>query len=137
MLEKNRMKLNVIRGLVAALINELVAKRRKPDEMLADDEALAVIRCAVKQRRDSIEQFAAGGRDDLVKQEMTELEILKTYLPQEMSETEITKLAAAKIKALNITDRKDAGKLIGAVMKELKGQADGATVKKVVESLLI
>lgn len=81
MLAKEALKLAVVRALVAACTNELVAKRRKPDEILTDDEALAVIRRAVKQRQDSIEQFAAGGRTDLVKQETAELEILKTYLP--------------------------------------------------------
>ncbi len=136
MLEKNPIKLNAIRGLVAAFINELVAKRRKPDEILTDDEALAVIRRAVKQRRDSIAQFAAGGRADLVAQETAELDILKTYGPPELNQQELEKLVAIKIKELGITDKKDTGKLVGVMMKELSGRANGTTVKKIIEGLL-
>lgn len=82
MLDKDQVRLATVRGLVAAFTNELVAKRRKPDDWLSDEEARAVIRRAVKQRQDSIEQFRAGGRTDLVAQESAELEILKTYLSQ-------------------------------------------------------
>jgi len=135
-LEKNPLKLNVIRGLVAAFINELVTKRRKPDEILTDDEALAVIRRAAKQRQDSIKQFTAGGRADLAAAETAELEIIKTYLPAELSEKEITKLVQKKITELGITDKKYIGKLIGALMKELSGRADGKIVKKIAEKLL-
>lgn len=81
MLEKNPLKLNTIRGLLAACTNELVAARRKPDEILTDDETFAVIRRAARQRQDSIEQFRAGGRQDLVDQETAEFTILKNYLP--------------------------------------------------------
>ncbi len=136
MLEKNPLKLNTIRGLVAACTNELVATKRKPDVMLKDNEVIAVIRRGMKQRQDSIEQFTAGGRKDLVKQETTELEILKTYLPPELSIKVIEKSVRAKMAELKIKDKKDIGKLTGAVMKDLKGEADGTTVKKVIESLL-
>ncbi|MBI2097361.1 MAG: GatB/YqeY domain-containing protein [Candidatus Vogelbacteria bacterium] len=80
MLAKDTVKLTVVRGLVAAFTNELVAKRRKPDEILTDEEALVVIRRAAKQHQDSIKQFRAGGRNDLVATETAELEIIKTYL---------------------------------------------------------
>ena len=137
MLEKNPLKLNTIRGLVAAGVNELVATRRKPDEMLKDDEVLAVIRRATKQRQDSIEQFTVGGRKDLVKQETAELEILRAYLPAELSTKVIEKSVRAKMAELKIKDKKDGGKLIGAVMKDLKGQADGTAVKAIIEKLLV
>src|SRR3989344_3066327 len=116
MLEKNLVKLNVVRGLLAACTDELVATRRKPDEILTNDEALAVIRRAAKQQQDSIEQFRVGGRDDLVRQEIAELEIIKIYLPPEFDQKELEKLITAKIKTLGLTDKKDTGKLIGAVM---------------------
>lgn len=137
MLEKNRMGLNAIRGLLAACTNELVATRRKPDETLNDDEVVVLIRRAVKQRRDSIEQFRTGGRDDLVKQETAELKTVRAYLPPELSRAAIADRARAKMKELNIKDRKDAGRLTGAVMKDLKGQADGKVVKNVIDSLLV
>ncbi|MEK7585301.1 MAG: GatB/YqeY domain-containing protein [Patescibacteria group bacterium] len=136
MLKKEAVRLGVVRGLSAAFVNELVAKKRKPDEWLTDDEALAVVKRAVKQRQDSIEQFKAGGRADLVEAEMAELAVLKTYLPPELSSEVIEQAVRAKMAELNITDKKDAGKLIGAVMKDLAGKADGAAVKAVIEKLL-
>lgn len=137
MLEKNPIKLNAIRGLVAAFTNELVATKRKPEEWLTDAQATAVVRRGVKQRQDSIEQFKAGGRKDLVKQEEVELEVLRVYLPPELSTKEIEKSVKAKIVELKIKNKKDIGKLTGAVMKDLKGEADGATVKAVIEKLLV
>jgi len=136
MLEKNPIKLNAIRGLLAACTNELVATRRKPDEMLKDDEVIVLGRRAAKQRQDSIEQFRAGGRDDLIQQETAELETIRAYLPPELSPDVIVDRIRAKIKKLNIKGKKDIGKLTGAVMKDLKGQADGSVVKNIIESLL-
>ena len=74
-------KLGVIRGLLSSFTNENVSKKRKPDEELSDEEVLGVIGRAVKQRKDSIEQFEKGGRKDLVEVEKSELVILETYLP--------------------------------------------------------
>jgi uncharacterized protein len=136
MLEKNEVKLNTLRGVLASFINELVAKGKKPDEELADDDALAVIKRAVKQRRDSIEQFKKGGREDLAKQEEQELEVLNGWLPQMATSEEIKEVVSKKKEELNITDKSKAGMLVGAVMKEMKGNADGGEVKKIVEELL-
>lgn len=136
MLKKEAVRLSVVRGLVAAFTNELVAKGRKPEEELTDEETLAVVKRAVKQRKDSIEQFEKGGRKDLVDTEVAELKILETYLPAQMPRDEIKKLAEAKRKALGITDKGKAGILVGALMKELKGAADGVVVKGVVDEVL-
>lgn len=136
MLEKNPLKLNVVRGLLAACVNELVATRRKPEEMLKDEEVIALIRRAARQRQDSIEQFRTGGREDLVQQETAELEIIKTYLPPELNESEIVNLVKNKMAELGITGKKDIGKLTGATMKELGNRADGGVVKKIIEGLL-
>ena len=81
MLAKNADRLKALRNMSAAFTNELVAKRRKPSEMLTNEEALVVISRLVKQRNKSIEEFKKGNRDDLVKEESIELAILKTYLP--------------------------------------------------------
>lgn len=132
---KDTVRLTVIRGLTAAFVNELVAKSRKPDGELTDEEALAVIRRGVKQRKDSMEQFAKGGRQDLVDAEAAELKVLEAYLPAQMSREEIQKVAVAKKAETGITDKKEAGKLMAAVMKELKGKADGGDVKAVVDAL--
>ncbi|MDP3958126.1 MAG: GatB/YqeY domain-containing protein [bacterium] len=133
---KDPVRVSVVRGLLAAFVNELVAKKRKPDEKLADDEALAVIQRAVKQRKDSIEQFEKGGRKDLADNERAELPHLEKYLPKMMSREEIRPIVEAKMKELGATDKSKAGQLTGALMKDLKGKADGADVKAVVDALL-
>lgn len=132
---RDEIKLATVRSISAAMTNELVAKRMKPNEMLSDEDALAVIKRLVKQRQDSIEQFRAGGREDLASSEEAELNILKTYLPAAMPIEQIRSIAEAKKAELNITDKTKLGILVGAVMKETKGQADGAMVKEVVEGL--
>ena len=135
LLAKQTLRLSVVRSLVSGFTNELVAKQKKPTDVLTDEEAMAVIKRQVKQRKDSIEQFTKGGRPELAESEQAELSVLETYLPQMMSHEEIKKIALAKKAEMGITDKNSAGKLMGAVMKEAKGQADGADVKAVVESL--
>src|SRR3990167_392421 len=93
---KDTMSLNTLRGVLAAFTNELVATKRKPQEELTDEEALAVIKRLCKQRKDSIEQFKTGGRNDLVETEEKELQILKKYLPEEVGKAEIRKIAESK-----------------------------------------
>jgi len=136
MREKNTVRLNVVRGLLTAFVNELVAKKKKPDEILSDDTALEVIRRGVKQRKDAIEQFEKGGRADLAQGEKDELSYLEKYLPQMMGREEIKNIVQAKMSELGITEKSKAGQLTGALMKELKGRADGADVKAVVDEFL-
>lgn len=136
MKEKNQVKLTAIRGLLSAFTNELVNKKKKPDDLLTDEEALAVIKRAANQRKDSINQFESGGRPELAEAEKAELAYLEVYLPQMMSKEELRPLVANKIKELGISDKSKLGQLIGALAKELKGQADGADIKAVAEALL-
>lgn len=135
MLARDTEKLSVLRGLSASFTNELVAKKRKPDEELGDEEALEVIRKAVKQRKDSIEQFEKGSRQDLADAEKSELIILETYLPQQMSREEVEAFIKAKQIEMGVTEKSKSGQFMGAVMKELKGKADGPMVKKVIDGL--
>ncbi|MEK7586280.1 MAG: GatB/YqeY domain-containing protein [Patescibacteria group bacterium] len=137
MMDKNAVKLGVVRSLVAAFTNELVAKNRKPDEFLADEEVLAVIQRSAKQRKDSIAQFREAGRNDLVEVEEAELEFVEVYLPTMMSETEVETAVKAKMAELGISTKADSGKLMSALMKDLKGKADGMLVKSVTEKLLV
>ena len=104
--------------------------------MLPDEEALEVIRRAVKQRKDSVSQFEKGNRSDLADGEKAELIYLEKYLPKMMSPEEILPVVEAKMKEMGVTDKSKAGMLLGALMKELKGKADGADVKAVVDKLL-
>jgi len=136
MIQKNEVRLLVLRGLLADFTNELVAKKRKPDEILSDEDTLAVIKRAGKRRMDSIEQFRKGNREDLVKSEEAELEIIKAFIPAGMGKEEIKKIALAKKQELGISDKTKAGLLMNAVMKELKGKAEGGDVKAVVDELL-
>ena len=131
---RETLRLNVLRGLLSSFTNEAVSKKRRPDEELSDEEALSVISRAVKQRKDSIEQFEKGGRADLADAEKAELKILETYLPAQMSREEV--FAYVKEKAAGGFDKEKAGQFMGMIMKELKGKADGALVKEAVDNLL-
>ncbi len=135
MIAKDTLKLAAFRAMSAAFTNELVAKNKKPQDMLTDEEALAVINKLAKQRKDSIDQFKKGGREDLVEAEQDELAILETYLPKMMEKSEVEKIAKAKKAELGITDPAKKGMLMSALMKDLKGKADGVVVKEAVESL--
>ena len=135
MMAKDTVRMTVIRGLMSAFTNELVSIGRTPQDALSDEEVLTVIRRAVKQRKDAVEQFTAGGRADLAESEQAELSILEVYLPQLMSKDEIKAFAEAKKTELGITDKSKVGILMSALMKDLKGKADGSDVKSVVEAL--
>ena len=135
MLAKDTILLETLRAMVAGFTNELVSKGRKPNEMLTDEEALAVITRLSKQRKDSIEQYAKGNREDLVKEETAQLQILETYLPKMMDQSEVEKIARAKKDELGISDTTKKGILMSALMKDLKGKVDGSLVKEVVDSL--
>lgn len=132
----DEVRLRTLRSLVTAMTNEVVAKKRKPDEFLTDEEAAAVLKRAANQRKDSIEQFEKASRNDLAEPEKAELIIIESYLPSMMSREEIETIARAKMSELGVSSKADAGKFTGALMKELKGKADGGDVKAVVDSLL-
>lgn len=132
---RNEVRLRTLRSLLTAMTNEVVAKKRKPDEVLTDEEAIVVIKRAVNQRKDSIEQFEKASRNDLAELEKAELPVLESYLPIRMSREEISKIARAKMKELDISSRNEIGKFIGIMMKELGGKADGGDVKAVVDTL--
>lgn len=131
---KDETKTLVLRGIQAEIQKELIAKKSAATEA-TDDEALAIIKRLVKQRKDSIDQFTKGGRPELAADETKELKILEVYLPATMSKEDIQKIALAKKAELNVTDKAGAGKLIGVISKELKGKADGADIKAVVDAL--
>lgn len=135
MLAKDALKLRAFRNMAAAFTYELGVKGKTPQDILTDEEALAVIGKLAKQRKDSIEQFRKGGREDLVKEEEAELAILETFLPKMMDKSEVENLARAKKEELGITDAAKKGMLMSALMKDLKGKADGTTVKEVVDSI--
>lgn len=132
---RDSVRVTTLRSLLSAFTNELVATKRKPNELLPDADVLKVIKRSVNQHKDSIEQFANGGREDLVATEAAELGILEAYLPQTMSREEIKVIAEAKKAELGITDKSKIGMFMGAVMKACGGNADGGDVKAVVDEL--
>jgi uncharacterized protein YqeY len=131
----DEVRLTTLRSLIALFANELIAKKSAA-EFIDDVSASALIKRSVNQHKDSIEQFEKGGRKDLVKNEKAELAILEEFLPETMSKADIEKIVKAKIKAEGLPDVKKVGQFIGGLMKELKGKADGADVKVVVDKLL-
>jgi len=133
MKSKEEKKVSTLRFLIAALKNEQIATKK---EHLDDEEVRKIIQRQVKQHADSIAQYRAGNRIELALKEEKEMIILKSYFPSMMSEEEVKKVVEAKKTALGITDTSGMGRLMGEVMKELKGKADGSVVKKVVEETL-
>lgn len=134
---REALKVEVLRGLMAAFTNELVALKKLPTDELPDENALGVIRREVKKRKDSIEQFTKGNRPELAAKEELERAILEAYLPAMMSQEDIRKIAEAKKAELGVTDKKEAGKFMGMLMKDLNGKADGTDVKAVIDSLFV
>ncbi len=131
---KDAVRLDTLRGVLSACTNHLVASGKKPQEMLTDEEVVAVITRLSKQRKDSIEQYTTGNRPDLVAEESAQLAVLMEFLPTLMSEDEIT--AFVENKKSTFTPDTKKGMVMAEIMRELKGKADGALVKKVVDSLI-
>jgi len=136
---KDNVRLTTLRGVLAAFTNESLALKRTPKDKLSNGEAIAVIRRLVKQRKDSIEQFEKGGRKDLADSEKAELKVLEEFLPAQMSEEKIREIVNKILRQAqddNSPILKNKGAFIGTVIKETKGEADGALVKKIIEEIL-
>jgi uncharacterized protein YqeY len=133
---KDDLRVQTLRGALAAFTNELVSKSMRPNEDVPDGMAIVVLKRLAKQRKDSAEQFVNGGRPELAEKENAELKIIESYLPQGASKEDIEKVARAKMQELGITDSSGIGKLTGAVIKEFAGNADGNDVREVLQKLL-
>jgi len=133
--DKDYEKLNVLRLINSAVKNYQIENLKK-DKSVTDEEMVTVLRRQIKQRKDSIEQYRKGGREDLAKKESAEVEILMGYLPPTISDKEIEKIVELKIEELGAQRPEDAGQVMKYVMAELKGKADGSQVKKIVDSKL-
>ncbi|MDZ7717783.1 MAG: GatB/YqeY domain-containing protein [Balneolaceae bacterium] len=129
-------KLNVLRSLKAKLLEKEISERKGGEASLSDEQVVEVLMKAAKQRKESIEQFEEGGRDDLVEKEKFELDIIDKYLPEMMDEDEIREEVKEQIDKMGATDMSDMGKVMGALMGRLKGKAEGATISKIVKQEL-
>lgn len=128
-------KRDVLRFLSSA-INNLEIEKKKREEGLDDQEVLEVLKRSIKQRKDSIEQYKSGGRNDLAEKEERELKIISVYLPEQISEEKISEEVDKVISQTGAVSKKDFGKVMGMAMKNLQGKADGEVVKKIVEKKL-
>jgi len=119
-----------------SMIKNVEIEKKKREEGLSDEEVQEVAMRAVKQRRDAMEQYKAGGREDLVEKEQAEVEILLSYMPSQMSEAEATTEVEKIIADLGVTSKADIGKVMSAAMGALKGKVDGTVIRKIVEEKL-
>ena len=133
MREKDQVKLDSIRFLQAAIKNREIDMR--PDPITAD-EVLSVIKKSVKQRKESIEQYKAANRQDLVDKEMAELKVIEAYLPTQLSKEQIEALVAQAITELKATTIKDMGPVMKAVMAKSGGAADNKLVSELIKAKL-
>jgi uncharacterized protein YqeY len=136
MIAKDAVRLGTLRMLSAAFTNELVTQGRPPQEPLSDEDCMKVIKRLAKQRKDSIDQFTAGGRPELAADEQAELTVIESFLPAQMTEAEIESRIAAKL-AESPLDPTKKGQFIGMMMKELGDTADGSLVKSVIDRLTV
>ncbi len=135
---KDSLGLSCIRMLKSKLMEKEVALRSKQGKeyKLSDEEAEAVIAAYAKQRRDSIESYAKGGRDDLVESEKAELEIVQRYLPEPMGDDELKTIVAEAVAESGASSVRDMGAVMKLVMARVKGAADGKKINEMVRRLL-
>lgn len=131
--DKDKETLNVIRMVKAAIQNESI---KLGNDTLSEEEELTILSREVKQRRDSLQEFKAAGRDDLVTKLEKELEILQVYMPKQLTSEELEAIVEATVQEVNATSKKDMGKVMSAVMPKVKGKADGSHIKELVQQKL-
>ncbi|MYA00691.1 MAG: GatB/YqeY domain-containing protein [Chloroflexi bacterium] len=130
---KDAPRRNTIRMVEAAIKNAEIEKRGTE---LAESDILAILQRQVKQRRESIEQFERGGREDLADNERVEIAIIEQYLPRQLTRSDVEVRARAVIEQVGASGPGDRGKVMGLLMRELRGEADGSLVNAVVGALL-
>lgn len=147
---KREIELSTLRLLLASILNkekekryriakekpELKEKELEKESQLTDEEIIEVVFSETKKRKESIEEFKKGGRADLVEKEKAEAKVLQKYLPEQLSEKEIEKIAKEAIEKVGVESTKDIGKVMGALMPKLKGKADGSVASRIVKELL-
>ena len=146
--ERKEIEVMTLRMLIAAVLNKEKAKRAKlakeelaekelvEKSQLTDEEVIETISSEVKKRRVAVLEFEKGEREDLVEKEKKEIEVLKKYLPEQLSEEEIRKLVKEVIDKVGAAEMKDIGKVMAELMPQLKGRADGNLVGRIVKELL-
>ena len=132
--KKDALRLSTIRLLLAAIKNLEIAKGK--DKELKEPDLLGALSSEAKKRKEAIEGYRRGKREELVEKETRELEIIKEYLPEELSPEELGRIIEETIEEVGAKDPKDMGKVMGAVMEKVKGRADGKVVSHLVKEKL-
>jgi uncharacterized protein len=135
MKEGDTMRRDTLR-MVDSMIKNAEIEKKKREEGLSDDEILEVISRAIKQRKDAASQYESGGRAELAEKEKNEAELLLGYMPSQLGEEEVRAKVKGIIAETGAKSKMEIGKVMGAAMKKLKGQADGQLVKKIAEEEL-
>lgn len=133
MKSKDKPTLNVIRMVKASLQNEGIKLGK---DALSEEEELTVLTRELKQRKDSLHEFKAAGRDDLVETLTNEIKVVQVYMPEQLSNDELEKVILQTIQEVNASSKKEMGKVMGALMPKVKGKADGTEVNKLVQKHL-
>lgn len=133
MKERNEIKVSILRMVKSSIQNLKIEKKKKE---LGDENMLGILAKHVKQAQDALEGFKKGGREDLIKKEAAELEIIKSYLPQEISSEELKNLIKEAIKTTGAASAADMGRVMKELMPKVKGRADGKKVNQLVQELL-
>jgi uncharacterized protein YqeY len=132
--EAMKAKDSVALDTIRAVISEL--KKQDVKKVWADEEIHAIMQKAVKQRRDSIESFRSGSREDLAKVEEAQIAVLEKFMPAQLSEAEVAKLVEEAVASTGAAGAKDMGKVMGWLMPKVKGKADGGVVSRLVKAKL-
>jgi len=135
MFAKDELRTSVLRMLLSA-INYYEIQKGGAGYEASDEDVTTVVQNQAKQRKDSIEQFEKGGRQDLADKEKNELALLQKYLPEQMSEEEIRKLVKEAVTQTGAKSIAEMGKIMGVLMPKIKGKADGGLVSKIVKEEL-
>jgi len=135
--KKNPDKTNTLRLIKSAIKDKDISSRSESNkEVISDNEILSLMLSLIKQRKDSIEQFQKANRDDLIKKEKNEINIINKYLPKQKSEEETISIVSHLIKSNNFENIKDMGKLMGLIKKDYAGEVDMGLVGKIAKSKL-
>ncbi|HSR68933.1 MAG TPA: GatB/YqeY domain-containing protein [Acidobacteriota bacterium] len=132
MLAKDELRRTTLRSVITAITN---AEKSRPDA-LSENDVLQLINKEAKKRREAVEQYRKGGRDDLADREEAEYAVLQSYLPQQLSREEIEAVVQPVIDELGASGPQQMGQVMGKVMPKLQGKADGKMVNAVVRELL-
>jgi uncharacterized protein len=136
MKSKDKVRLETVRSIKKFILEKEVSVRPSGQDALTEAQEMEILMQIAKQRRDSIEQYSKAGRAELAAQEAAELAIVEEYLPQQMSDEEVSAVIDEVIASVGATSAKDMGKVMGVAMQQLKGKADGKKIQDAVKAKL-